>query len=92
MIPIFSHVFLHLPWYLTIIVTGMVHLYFTNQSGRQYQTAALQVISDHNLLNLIREAMPLWTHHDSEPCGWANDMLEQCWGQINAYGTKKVAN
>ena len=91
MLPIVTHVFLEFPWYMTVFITAFVHVYFSNRSGRQYQNAALQVISDHNLLNHIREAMPMWTHHETEPCGWANGMLAQCWDQINAYGSKKVS-
>jgi hypothetical protein len=90
LLPIVGHVFLQLPWYLTLMGTLLVHIFFANKNGRNYQTAALEVISDHNLLNLIQVAMPIWTHRDTEPCGWVNDMLGQCWDQINLYAVKKA--
>lgn len=91
LLPIVCHVFLQFPWYFTALVTFIAHTFFSNRNERHYQTAALEVISDHNLLNLIKEAMPIWTHHDSEPCGWANDMIAQVWDQMNIYATKKVS-
>lgn len=90
MVPIIGHVLLDLPWYCTIPSTLLAHFVLSNRGKRRYQNAALEIISDHNLLNLIRTTMPLWSYHDSEPCGWVNDMLKQCWDKINLYAAKKV--
>lgn len=90
MLPIAFHVFLEFPWYATLLVTMVLHLCLANRGARYYQDAALRIVSDHHLLNYIYKAMPMWTYHDSEPCGWANDMLGQLWEQLNVYVTKKA--
>ncbi len=90
MTPIILHIFLQVPWYISFGVTLFMHFYFSAIRSRRYDTAALQVISDYHLLNLIRSHIPLWTHQNSEPCGWLNDFIAQCWDQMNLYASKKV--
>jgi hypothetical protein len=91
MLPVVLQSFTGIMWYYSVPLVCLAFAFSVNATDKNYQTAAMRIVSDHKLIKLIAEEMPRWTTNDAAPCEWVNDMMQQCWGQLAQYGCNKVS-